>query len=128
MLRRAFLLLSLLAWSGTAGAVVDATGRNVMVPEQIGRVFPAGPPGAILLAAIAPDLMPGWPSSLSDQARSLIATEAAKLPQLPRLTGRDDVTEKIVALKPDLILDYGTDLADTFAGWQAHWRHHRSVS
>ena len=110
MLRRAFLLLSLLAWSGSAGAggVVDATGRSVMVPEQIGRVLPAGPPAAILLAAVAPDLMLGWPSSLPDNARSLLATEAAKLPQLPRLTGRDDVTEKIVALKPDLILDYGT--------------------
>jgi iron complex transport system substrate-binding protein len=90
------------------GAVVDATGRDVMVPEQIARVLPAGPPAAILLAAVAPDLMLGWPSSLPDKTRSLLSPEAAKLPQVPRLTGREDVTDKIVTLKPDLILDYGT--------------------
>jgi hypothetical protein len=40
MLRRAFLTLSLLAWSGTAlgGALVDAIGRSVAVPERIARV------------------------------------------------------------------------------------------
>lgn len=110
MLRRVFLVLPLLSWSGAAwsGAVVDATGRSVAVPEQISRVLPAGPPAAILLAAVAPDLMLGWPSSLPDNARSLLAPEVAKLPQVPRLTGRDDTADKIVALKPDLILDYGT--------------------
>jgi iron complex transport system substrate-binding protein len=111
MPRRAFLaLLQLLWWSGAAPAatIVDATGRSVEVAEQIARVLPAGPPAAVLLAALAPDLMLGWPSPVSDGARALLAPEAVKLPQVPRLTGRDDVTDKIVALKPDLILDYGT--------------------
>jgi iron complex transport system substrate-binding protein len=111
MLRRTFLLVLLLffssrsAWSAT---VLDATGRSITVPEHISHVLPAGPPAAILLAAVAPDLMLGWPSSLSDEARSLLAPEAAKLPQVPRLTGREDVADKIAMLKPDLILDYGT--------------------
>jgi iron complex transport system substrate-binding protein len=52
--------------------------------------------------------MLGWTSPVSDNARALLAPDAARLPQVPRLTGRDDATEKIVALKPDLILDYGT--------------------
>jgi iron complex transport system substrate-binding protein len=110
MLGRAFLVLSLLSWSAAAwcGPVVDATGRSVALPERITRVLPAGPPAAILLAAVAPDLMLGWPSALSDNVRSLLAPEAANLPQVPRLTGRDDVIERIVTLKPDLILDYGT--------------------
>jgi iron complex transport system substrate-binding protein len=110
MLRRAMLALSLLWWSGAAlaGTVVDATGRSVEVPEQIARVLPAGPPAAILLAALAPDLMLGWTSPVSDNARTYLSPDAARLPQVPRLTGREDVTEKIVALKPDLILDYGT--------------------
>jgi iron complex transport system substrate-binding protein len=110
MLRRSFLALSLLCWScaALAAAVADATGRSVDVPAQIARVLPAGPPAAILLSALAPDLMLGWPSPVSDSARALLAPEAARLPQVPRLTGRDDATEKIVALKPDLILDYGT--------------------
>ena len=111
MLGRVVLVLSLL-WYGTALAmdVTDATGRAVQVPDQVTRV---------LLAAIAPDLMLGWPSPVPDSARGLLAPAAAKLPQIPRLTGRDDVTGKIQALKPDLIVDYGTvspryaDLAKT---------------
>jgi len=110
MLRRIFVLLILLSWSAAALAadVVDATGRTVAVPSQIRRVLPAGPPAAVLLAAVAPDLMIGWPSPVSAQARALLSPEAASLPQVPRLTGRADVSAKIVALKPDLILDYGT--------------------
>jgi ABC-type Fe3+-hydroxamate transport system substrate-binding protein len=51
MLRRAFLALLLLSWCGAAwgGAMVDATGRRVMVPVPITRILPAGPPAAILL-------------------------------------------------------------------------------
>jgi iron complex transport system substrate-binding protein len=115
------LAFSLLCWAGTAvgGTVVDATGRSVEVPDHIMRVIPAGPPAAILLATVAPDLMLGWTSPVSDNARALLSPEAARLPQVPRLAGREDVTEKIAALKPDLILDYGTiapryvDLAKT---------------
>ena len=93
MLRRAFIAISLLWWSGTALAadIVDATGRNVQVPEHIERVLPAGPPAAILLAVLAPDLMLGWTSPVSDEARACLSPEAATLPQVPRLTGRDDV-------------------------------------
>jgi iron complex transport system substrate-binding protein len=110
MLRRAFLVLSLLCWARVAlgSTVVDATGRSIEMPERITRVLPAGPPAAVLLAALAPDLMLGWTSPVPDNARALIAEEATKLPQIPRLTGRDDVADKIVGLKPDLILDYGS--------------------
>jgi iron complex transport system substrate-binding protein len=110
MVRRAFLAMLLLCWAGAAlgSTVVDATGRSIVVPEHIMRVLPGGPPAAIVLAAVAPDLMLGWTSPVSDDTRALLALEAAKLPRVPRLTGRDDVTDKITALKPDLILDYGT--------------------
>lgn len=110
MLRRTFLCLSLLCWGSIAvgATVVDATGRSIEVPEHIARVLPAGPPAAILLAALAPDLMLGWTSPVSNNARSLLPPDAAELPLAPRLTGRDDVADKIAALKPDLILDYGT--------------------
>ena len=104
------LLIVLLLWSNhtLAGQITDATGRAVQVPERIAHVLPAGPPAAVLLAAVAPDLMLGWPSPLPDAARALLSPAAGKLPQIPRLTGREDVTDKIQALKPDLILDYGT--------------------
>ena len=109
MLGRVVLVLSLL-WSGAAfpADLVDATGRTVRLPDTIAHVLPAGPPAAILLAALAPDLMLGWPSPVPDDTRAMLAAPAASLPQIPRLTGREDVTAKIRALKPDLILDYGT--------------------
>jgi iron complex transport system substrate-binding protein len=108
MLGRVVLFL-VLAWSGGAAAaeIVDATERSVQIPDHIARVVPAGPPAAVLLEAIAPDLMAGWPSSMGNGARALLPPDAAKLPQIPRVTGREDVSEQIKALKPDLILDYG---------------------
>jgi iron complex transport system substrate-binding protein len=107
MLRRLIAIFPLL-WSIAAfGAeFTDSTGRTVQVPDRIAHVLPAGPPAAILIEAIAPDLMSGWPMPLSDDARALLP-DSANRPRIPRLTGREAVTEKIQALKPDLILDYG---------------------
>jgi iron complex transport system substrate-binding protein len=107
---RRVLLIFVMLWSGAtcAAEITDSAGRTVQVPEHPARVIPAGPPAAVLLAALAPDLMAGWPSPLSDAARPMLAPEAAKLQQIPRLTGHDDVSEAIKALKPDLILDYGS--------------------
>lgn len=91
-----------------AADIVDATGRTVRVPDAIQHVLPAGPPAATLLLSLAPDLMLGLPTPLSEQARALLPPSAAKLPAVPRLTGREDVTDKVQALKPDLIIDYGS--------------------
>ena len=107
MLRRLILVLPLL-WSAAtfAAEVTDSTGRAVQVPDQISHVLPAGPPAAILLEAIAPELMVGWPGAVSPDTLALLP-DAANHPRIPRLTGRDDVSDKIKALKPDVILDYG---------------------
>jgi len=106
---RAILLL-IMMWSANAAAaqIVDATGRTVRVPDQIVHVVPAGPPAAVLLEAIAPDLMAGWPFPVSEYARALLPPDAAKQPQIPRVTGHEDVSRQLDTLKPDLILDYGT--------------------
>src|SRR5262249_31256697 len=44
-----------------AATVNDAAGRAVPIPPRVARVFPAGPPAAILLYTLAPDLLIGWP-------------------------------------------------------------------
>jgi iron complex transport system substrate-binding protein len=107
MLRRLIVILPLLCSSvGLAAEVTDSTGRAVQIPDRILHVLPAGPPAAVLLEAIAPDLMVGWPGPLSDDAKALLPDSAAH-PRVPRLTGREDVTDKIKALNPDLIIDYG---------------------
>jgi iron complex transport system substrate-binding protein len=107
MLRRLIFILPLLCSSITMAAeVTDSTGRAVQVPDRITHVAPAGPPAAVLLEAIAPDLIIGWPGPLSDDAKALLP-DSASHPRIPRLTGRDDVSDKIKALQPDLIIDYG---------------------
>src|SRR5581483_11493092 len=44
-----------------AAAVTDGAGRSVAVPAKVERVFPAGPPAAIVLYTLAPELLLGWP-------------------------------------------------------------------
>src|ERR1700739_2615800 len=87
-----------------AGSVVDATGRTVTVPNQIGHVLPAGPPAAVLLAAIAPDESMGFTAKLSDEAKAALPAVIAGRPPLPRLTAGQDLGP----LHPELIVDYGT--------------------
>jgi iron complex transport system substrate-binding protein len=41
--------------------VTDGAGRRVAVPRNVERVFPAGPPAAILLYTLAPQALIGWP-------------------------------------------------------------------
>jgi len=44
-----------------AASVTDGAGRTVLVPARVERVFPAGPPAAIFLYTLAPELLIGWP-------------------------------------------------------------------
>jgi iron complex transport system substrate-binding protein len=91
-----------------AAAVTDATGRTVEVPDRVERVLAAGPPAAVLLAAIAPGQMLGFTGPVSDAAKAELAAAASGLPTVPRLTGPQDNTAAVQALHPDLIIDYGT--------------------
>jgi iron complex transport system substrate-binding protein len=91
-----------------AAEVVDATGRTVAIPDHIERILPAGPPAAVLLAAIAPGQMIGFPVPTSEEGRAAMAPTASGLPMVPRLTGQGQMTAAVQAMHPDLILDYGT--------------------
>jgi iron complex transport system substrate-binding protein len=97
-------VLLLLPCVASANDVVDATGRTVYVPDQVRRVLPAGPPAAVLMLAVAPDLMIGWPHKPDAASLAFLPPEAAAMPEVPGLGKLDAV----VALKPDLILDYGS--------------------
>jgi iron complex transport system substrate-binding protein len=91
-----------------AAEVVDATGRTITVPDRVARVLPAGPPAAVLLAAIAPGQMLGFAEPVSEAAKAELAAPAGVLPTVSRLTGPRADLEAIAALHPDLIVDYGT--------------------
>jgi len=98
-----------------AAGVTDATGRALPIPDKVTRVFPAGPPAAILLYTLAPDLLLGWPRPNRAEECAYMLVDICTRPELGRLTGRGNTAnlEVVIALKPDLILDVGST-RDTF--------------
>jgi len=91
-------------------AVVDGAGRPIRIPETVARVFPAGPPAAILLYTLAPDLLLGWPRAIRLEERAYLLPQIGVRPEVGRLTGRGNTAnlETVLQLKPDLLLDVGS--------------------
>lgn len=92
------------------GSVTDGAGRQVAVPASVARVLPAGPPAAIMLYTLAPDLLVGWPRTPSPEERAFLLPEIAARPEIGRITGRGNTAnlEGVLSLNPDLILDFGS--------------------
>lgn len=98
-----------------AAGVTDDAGRPVAIPETVERVFAAGPPAAILLYTLAPELLLGWTQKPEAEQCRFLGAGACDKPDVGRLTGRGNTTdlETLLKLKPDLILDVGT-INDTY--------------
>jgi iron complex transport system substrate-binding protein len=96
-----------------AAGVTDATGRTLPIPAKVTRVFPAGPPAAILLYTLAPDLLLGWPRPNRAEECVYLLPDVCAKPTVGRLTGRGNTAnlEVVLRLKPDLILDVGSTRA-----------------
>jgi iron complex transport system substrate-binding protein len=111
--RRAFLggsTMLLVPSAARANSVTDAAGRAIQIPETVKRVFPAGPPAAIMLYTLAPDLLLGWPRANGAEECAFMLAEICDRPEVGRLTGRGNTAnlESVLSLKPDLILDVGS--------------------
>jgi iron complex transport system substrate-binding protein len=93
-----------------AATVTDATGRALPMPEKVARVFPAGPPAAILLYTLAPELLLGWPRANRPEECLYMLPDICTRAEVGRITGRGNTAnlEGVIALKPDLILDVGS--------------------
>jgi len=91
----------------------DSAGRRVEVPDEIRRVFPAGPPASVTVFAVAPEKMLGWTRAPGPEARPFLPAQYAELPEIGRLTGRGNTVnlENVVRLTPDLVLDVGSTTA-----------------
>jgi iron complex transport system substrate-binding protein len=87
-MRRCLLLVTMLLQplSAHAAEMHDATGRSVPIPDHPTRVLPAGPPAAVVLGALAPDLSMGWPYTLSPERRAWLPEVINVLPAVPMLT------------------------------------------
>lgn len=92
-----------------AESVSDGAGRTVPVPAHVTRVFPAGPPAAITLYTVAPDLLLGWPRANRAEELEFLDPKIGARPEVGRITGRGNTAnlEVVLAFKPDLILDIG---------------------
>jgi iron complex transport system substrate-binding protein len=115
MKRRAALALlgsSLLARPLRAEAreFLDSAQRKITLPARVSRVFVAGPPASVMAYVLAPDAMVGWIRLPSPAEKEFLAPPARDLPETGRLTGRGDTVslERLVAAKPDLVLDVGS--------------------
>lgn len=108
-------LLLALPLQAQTRAITDSAGRLVELPEKVETVFAAGPPAAILLYVMAPDRMLGWPRANRSDEREFLARPYADLPELGTLTGQggDANLERVLALRPSLILDFGS-VRDTY--------------
>ncbi len=95
--------------AGEDGVVVGRFG-SPPAPQQVRRVFAAGPPAAVLVAALAPEKLLGWPWPLSDAARAWLGEPLRSLPHTGRLAGRGSTVplESLLQWQPDLIVDAGT--------------------
>ncbi len=71
----------LLAWlaglvlsaSVEARSIVDSAGRVVELPDTVTRVFASGPPASILIYALKPSALLGWPRELRGYEKPYIA-------------------------------------------------------
>ena len=90
--------------------LVDASGRAIPIPATVARVFPAGPPAAILTYTLAPEILIGWPRANRAEECAFMLPDVCARPEVGRLTGRGNTAnlEAVLALKPDLILDVGS--------------------
>ena len=113
---RGLILCGFLALPAAATTVTDSAGRVVAVPETVETVFAAGPPASILLYALKPEVLTGWPRALRAEERPYIAAPFRDLPETGRLTGRGGEAnlERVLAINPDLIVDFGS-VRDTYA-------------
>lgn len=112
-----------------AGASVkDATGQAILVPDKITRIFPAGPPAAIMLYTLAPELLLGWPRANRTEELEFLLPGIGSRPEVGRITGRGNTAnlETVIALKPDLILDVGST-SQTFVSLAARVREQTGI-
>lgn len=98
------------AASAMAEIVTDSADRTVDVPAKIDRLYASGPPASVLVYALAPDTLIGWPRALRPNELPYIAPAYRELPEVGRLTGRGGTAnlEVVIREKPDLIVDFGS--------------------
>ncbi|WP_052461929.1 iron ABC transporter substrate-binding protein [Necropsobacter massiliensis] len=86
------------------------------LPEQpVMRVLSAGRVSDVLLVSLAPEKLVGVTMALNGADKNMLPEQVRRLENIGRIAGRGSTAplEKVVALKPDVIIDLG-EVNDTF--------------
>ncbi len=93
---------------------LDDAGRSVTLPSRVSRVFAAGAPAEVMLYTLAPDLLVGRNRVPSGAALEFFPPEYRSPTLIRQLPEVDNPAADagLIALKPDLYVDYGTVAPD----------------
>lgn len=94
--------------------LVDDAHRTVTLPVEIRRVFAAGAPAEVLLYTLVPEKLVGRNHLPAEAALEFMPPEFRHPVRVMRLPDPDDTRndEELLALKPDVYIDYGDVNAD----------------
>jgi iron complex transport system substrate-binding protein len=106
---------------------VDDAKREVQLPPRVSRVFAAGAPAEVLLYTLVPDMLVGRNRVPEGDAIEFFPPAYRNpvfIKQLPEVDNRAADAE-LLALKPDVYVDYGTIQEDYIAAVEAVQRRTR---
>jgi len=99
----------------------DDAQRNVTLPAHPARVFAAGAPAEVLLYTLVPDMLVGRNHMPTAAALEFMPPTLRSPKPIKNLPDRDDprYDDELLALKPDVYVDYGTVDRDYVAALEA---------
>jgi iron complex transport system substrate-binding protein len=99
----------------------DDAKRNVTLPAHVSRVFAAGAPAEVLLYTLVPDMLVGRNHMPTGAALEFMPPELRSPRPIRNLPDRSDARydDELLALKPDVYIDYGTIDDDYVAALEA---------
>ncbi|MGD0486171.1 MAG: ABC transporter substrate-binding protein [Syntrophorhabdales bacterium] len=105
------MLVALTEREGCGREITDMAGRRVTISHSVQRVWPAYPPIAYLLYALAPSLSIGWPGPLPASGGKYLHGAPRDLPVVGGWFGqRTPNLEVLAAARPDLALVWDQSL------------------
>lgn len=101
--------------------LTDDAGRTVTIPARVTRVFAAGAPAEVMLYTLVPDKLAGRNRVPAADAFDFYPPAFRKPIAIRQLPDRDDpaADTELLALKPDVYIDYGSMHEDYVASVDA---------
>lgn len=101
-----FLAMIIIAATAESREITDMTGRKVIVPETIRRVYSASPPSTYMVYALDPDLLIGLNFPFTEDQKRYLRKNVSNLPVVGGYFGEGRTTNLEILLKnrPDVVI------------------------